>query len=86
MQMDPSTDIVNNGSKFVQIRSVTLIKIHKITEQCKQSAISQAGHVSLEAPAPKLCSHLLWHFTIQQQSTVPQSGHALLTQVSSMYS
>jgi len=26
---------------------------------------------------------LLWHFAIQQQSTAPQSGHALLTQVRS---
>ena len=25
----------------------------------------------------KLCSHMLWHFVIQQQSTAPQSGHAL---------
>jgi len=33
------------------------------------------------APAPTLCSHLLWRFAIQQQSTAPQSGHALLTQV-----
>jgi len=40
VQMDPSTYIVNNGSKFVQIRSVKLIKINKITEQCKQSTIS----------------------------------------------
>ena len=30
--------------------------------------------------------HLLWRFAIQQQSTAPQSGHALLTQVGSMYS
>ena len=29
--------------------------------------------------------HLLWCFAIQQQSTAPQSGHALLTQVGSMY-
>ena len=28
----------------------------------------------------KLCVHV-WHFAIQQQSTAPQSGHALLTQV-----
>ena len=28
----------------------------------------------------------LWRFAIQQQSTAPQSGHALLTQVGSMYS
>ena len=28
----------------------------------------------------------LWCFAIQQQSTVPQSGHALLTQVGSMCS
>ena len=27
------------------------------------------------------CGHLLWRFAIQQQSTAPQSGHALLTQV-----
>ena len=32
------------------------------------------------------CGHLLWRFAIQQQSTAPQSGHALLTQVGSMYS
>jgi len=32
------------------------------------------------------CGHLLWRFAIQQQSTAPQSGHALLTQVVSMYS
>ena len=38
------------------------------------------------SPAPTLCGHLLWRFAIQQQSTVPQSGHALLTQVGSMYS
>jgi len=31
-------------------------------------------------PAPTLHSHLLWRFAIQQQSTAPQSGHALLTQ------
>ena len=37
-------------------------------------------------PAPTLCSHLLWRFAIQQPSTVPQSGHALLTQVRSMCS
>ena len=37
-------------------------------------------------PASTLCGHLLWRFAIQQQSTVPQSGHALLTQVGSMYS
>jgi len=30
--------------------------------------------------------HLLWHFAIQQQSTAPQSSHALLTQVRSMCS
>ena len=30
--------------------------------------------------------HLLWRFAIQQQSTAPQSGHALLTQVGSMCS
>jgi len=33
-----------------------------------------------------LCGHLLWRFAIQQQSTAPQSGHALLTQVTSMCS
>jgi len=38
------------------------------------------------APAPTLCGHLLWHFAIQQQSTAPQSGHTLLTQVTSMCS
>ena len=38
------------------------------------------------ALAPTLCSHLLWRFAIQQQSTAPQSGHALLTQVRSMCS
>jgi len=38
------------------------------------------------APAPTLCGHLLWHFAIQQQSTAPQSVHALLTQVRSMCS
>ena len=33
------------------------------------------------------CGHLLWRFAIiQQQSTVPQPGHALLTQVRSMCS
>jgi len=37
-------------------------------------------------PAPTLCSHLLWRYAIQQQSTAPQSGHALLTQVRSMCS
>ena len=37
------------------------------------------------AVSPSL-GHLLWRFAIQQQSTVPQSGHALLTQVGSMYS
>ena len=36
------------------------------------------------APAQTLCGHLLWRFAIQQQSTAPQSGHALLTQVRSM--
>ena len=36
--------------------------------------------------ASTLCGHLLWRFAIQQQSTAPQSGHALLTQVGSMYS
>ena len=30
--------------------------------------------------------HLLCHFAIQQQSTAPQSGHTLLTQVRSMCS
>ena len=38
------------------------------------------------APAPTVCGHLLWRFAIQQQSTARQSGHALLTQVRSMYS
>ena len=38
------------------------------------------------APAPTLCSHLLCRFAIQQQSTAPQFGHALLTQVRSKYS
>ena len=33
-----------------------------------------------------LCDDLLWRFAIQQQSTAPQSGHALLTQVRSMCS
>ena len=32
------------------------------------------------------CGHLLRRFAIQQQSTAPQSGHALLTQVGSMCS
>jgi len=45
-----------------------------------------AGSTWVGVPAPTLCSHLLWRFAIQQQSTVPQSGHALLTQVGSMYS
>ena len=38
------------------------------------------------APAPTLCGHLLWCFAIQQQSTAPQFGHVLLTQVGSMCS
>jgi len=38
------------------------------------------------ARAPTLCSHLLWRFAIQQQSTAPQYGHALLTQVRTMCS
>jgi len=33
------------------------------------------------APVPTLCGHLLWRFAVQQQSTAPQSGHTLLTQV-----
>jgi len=41
---------------------------------------------STRAPAPTLCSHLLWRFAIQQQSSAPQSGHALITQVRSMCS
>jgi len=46
------------------------------------------SEVMTVAPAiqPTLCGHLLWRFAIQQQSTAPQSGHALLTQVGSMYS
>ena len=36
--------------------------------------------------APTLCGHLLWRFAIQRQSTVPQSSHALCTQVRSMCS
>ena len=58
-------------------------------------------HVSIDSPAAqsqylqlqehvmgyiKQCGHLLWCFAIQQQSTAPQSGHALLTQVRSMCS
>jgi len=39
-----------------------------------------------ECMHPTLCGHLLWRFAIQQQSTAPQSDHALLTQVGSMYS
>ena len=31
------------------------------------------------APVSTLCDHLLWHFAIQQQSTAPQSGHALVS-------
>ena len=30
--------------------------------------------------------YLLWRFAIQQQSTAPQSGHALLTQIRSLFS
>jgi len=40
----------------------------------------------LVPPALTLCGHLLCRFAIQQQSTAPQSGHALLTQVRSMCS
>jgi len=36
-------------------------------------------------PAPILCPHQLWRFTIQQQSIAPQSDHALLAQVRSMW-
>jgi len=43
-------------------------------------------YISKLAPTPTLCSHLLWRFAIQHQSTAPQSGHALLTQVGSMCS
>jgi len=32
------------------------------------------------------CNHLLWRFAIQQQSTAPQSGHALLTQLTQVRS
>ena len=38
------------------------------------------------APAPTLCGHLHWRFAIQQQSTAPQSAHALLMQVRSICS
>jgi len=38
------------------------------------------------ASLPSLCTHPLWRFAIQQRSTAPQSGHALLTQVRSMCS
>ena len=31
-----------------------------------------------------ICGHLLWRFATHQQSTAPQSGHALLTHVRSM--
>ena len=34
----------------------------------------------------QFCGHLLWRFAIQEQSTAPQSGHALLTKVRSMCS
>jgi len=45
-----------------------------------------AGSTGGASAAPTLCGYLLWCFAIQQQSTVPQSGHALLTQVRLMCS
>ena len=63
-----------------------------LDEDCRQTEepkqlVDEGSRFHLQgAPAPTLWGHLLWRFAIQQQSTAPQSGHALLTQVGSMYS
>ena len=59
-------------------------------EDCRQAEelkqLDEASRFHLGRQRPTLCRHLLWLFAIQQQSTAPQSGHALLTQVRSMCS
>ena len=52
-----------------------------------EQLVDQASQFHLgRQQARTICGHLLWRIAIQQQSTAPQSGHALLTQVRSMCS
>jgi len=55
-----------------------------VVVDCRQA--EEPKQLADEASRFHLGRHLLWRFAIQQQSTAPQSGHALLTQVRSMYS
>jgi len=65
----------------------TLDKNCRQAEELKQ-LVDEASrfHLGCQRQHSAVCRHLLWRFAIQQHSTAPQSGHALLTQVRSMCS
>jgi len=74
-----------DDSRPYAVLQSTLDKDCRQAEEPKQLA-DEASWFQLERQRQTLCGHLLWCFAIQQQSTAPQSGHALLTQVRSMCS
>ena len=75
----------------------TILRLFNVTTGKKDKRKGCPLFFNIDFPWPKIihirnpyalnqCGHLLWHFAIHQQTTAPQSGHTLLTQVRSMCS
>ena len=97
MSLFPAT-ISNTVSSGMLNRTIfTILRLFNVITGKKDKRKGCPLFFNIDFPWPKIihirnpyalnqCGHLLWHFAIHQQTTAPQSGHTLLTQVRSMCS